>query len=176
MVVYMEKLSKSLELYLFGIFDLFEKKEKITPKTLGELVGFNKASTLEGIKNLVKRGFVNYIPYKKLELTALGFEYAKKNKEKRQMISLFLEKFLLVEKENLKSAVDSIEYSINDYLYERFNFFLDFLNFCPCSYPKWIEGFKSYLKNGEMTDRCAICIEQALINGKKSECLGCKIN
>lgn len=172
----MEKLSKSLEVYLFGIFEIYQKKEKITPKKLGEIVGFNRASTLDAVKLLSKKGFVEFIPYKKLELTKKGLEYIKKVNEKKIVVSSFLEKFLLVEKNELKKAVDSIEYSIDDYLLDRFNYFLDFLNFCPCSAPKWIDGFKSYLKNGEMTDRCAKCIEKTLTEGKHSECMGCKVN
>ena len=53
----MDKLTKSLEKYLYSIYKLSNEKTKITPKDIGSILGFNAASTLEGIKALQKKRF-----------------------------------------------------------------------------------------------------------------------
>lgn len=171
----MDKLTKSLEKYLYSIYKLSNEKTKITPKDIGSILGFNAASTLEGIKALQKKGLIEYKPYKGVIILDSGKKYARMIEQRKNTTALFLEKFLLVDKKDMPDAVDSIEYHLNDFLLERFNYFIDFLNFCPCSAPKWIEGFRQYLQYGEMTDKCAKCIEYMMENGKKPNCLGCNI-
>lgn len=171
----MEKLSKSLEKYLCVIFELSKENKKITPKDVSKLTGYNAPSTLEGIKALQKKGCVDYFPYKGVKITEKGYEYYKNMISKKEIVSLFLEKFLLIEKEDMDKVSDDFIYSTNDFMLDRFNSFLDFLNFCPCGAPRWIEGFKSYLEHGEMTEKCAKCIEICLEGGKKPDCIGCKI-
>lgn len=172
----MEKLTKSLEKYLYTIYKLSIKKDKLTPKDIGEILGFNAASTLDGIKTLQKKEFIEYKPYKGIKLLDKGARYARIIEQRKNTTALFLEKFLLVDKKNMDETVDSIEYHLNDFLLERFNYFIDFLNFCPCSAPRWIEGFKQYLEYGEMTEKCAKCIEYMMENGKKPDCSGCNIS
>lgn len=170
----MKKLTKSLEKYLYVIFKLLKNKEKTTPKTVGEIVGFNKASTLESIKILQNKGYLEYYPHKEIVLTDEGKKYAKEIEERKKLVRKFLQKFLLVEDENLESSVESVEYFLDDYLLERFALFLDFLGFCPYSGPKWIDGFKNYLQNGEMPEDCAKCMEnseESGILGENKKCL-----
>lgn len=166
----MKKLSFSLEKYLFAIFELSLEVKKVTPKILQEKLGFNKASTLEGVKSLQVKGFVEYYPHKGMSLTNYGLEYAKEISKRKETISNFLETFLFIEKEKLPEIVNSIEWNMDDFLIERFNSFLSFSSFCPCSGPKWIEGFKNYLENGEMTEKCADCIEKSICENKAPDC------
>ena len=166
----MEKLSKSLEKYISVIYELANQGLKVTPRLVGEKLGFNKASTSEGLKLLEKKGLIDYYPYKKLLLTELGENYAKSIEKKQKIVEEFLKKFLLLEENSLKEATKSIEYGACDMLLDRMNSFLEFLEFCPNNAPKWINDFKNYLETGEMGENCSKCFEDSLINGECKEC------
>ncbi len=169
----MRDLTQGMENYLFVIFRLHNKEIKITPKAVSDTIKHNAASTLDMIKALKKKGMIEYKPYKEIKITPKGLKYAQSILDRKNTVGLFLKKFLLVENEFMKDSIDCIDYHLNDYLLNRFSSFIDFLNFCPCAHPNWIEGFNSYLQNGEMTDKCAKCMEAALENGMKKECQGC---
>ena len=167
----MEKLSKSLEKYLFAVFELSKIQKKLTPKIVGEKLGFNKASTLDGIKGLKNKGLVEYIPYKGLKLTDLGRKYAEKLDLKKEIISNYLEKFLLLKGKTLDVAINSIKYEADDELVERLKFFLDFLEFCPKLKASWLMGFENFIKNGEMGEFCTNCLIEN--KGEETECKIC---
>lgn len=170
----MKKLSKSLEKYLYTIYKL-SKEEKLTPKKLGDVVGCNRASTQEAIKNLQGKELIDFYPYKFILLTEKGTKYAKKIEEKRQIISRFLEKFLFIEEKNIDEIVSEIEFGANDLLISRLSSFLDFLDFCPAGGPSWLFGFKDFLENGVMTDACTNCIEESISNIRKPDCKVCNL-
>ncbi len=170
----MKKLTKSLESYLLAIFKLSKENKKVTVKDVSKLLNHNVQSTTEAIQRLHKHGFIEYLPYKGIKPLIPMNKYIKTYFEREKTIKDFLKKFLLVEDDNLQKVFENIQFGIDDYLYERFNSFLNFLEFCPCSHPNWIEGFNSYLKNGEMTDKCADCIEKAAKGENKTDCKGCK--
>ncbi len=168
----MEKLTKSLEKYLFVIYSLSKENEKISPKDLGKITGHNAASVLDFVKSLRKYNMVEYKPYKGIIITNSGIEYAKKIELKRETISNFFNKFLLLENEELKNQTEKLEYYIDENLTERFSYFLDFINFCPAEVPSWFDGIKNYMENGEMSEKCANCIEDCLNNNLKPKCKG----
>ena len=158
----LEKLSKSLENYLFTINKLIKKNVKLTPKALGAELGYNKASTLEAVKILKKKKLVNYFPYQPISLTNEGEKYAKKIEEKREIISKFLNKVLFLEGEALEKTLFSIEYDTDEFFISRLKNFLDFLEFCPEGAPNWFCGIKNFIENGEIPKDCADCIEKAI--------------
>ena len=159
---FLEKLSKSLENYLFTINKLLKKGVNLTPKELGAELGFKKASTLEAVKILQKKKFVNYFPYQPISLTENGKKYVKKIEEKREIISKFLNEFLFMENKALSETVMSIEYNADDFFVSRLKSFLDFLEFCPDGAPNWFSGVKNFIENGEIPPNCANCIEKAI--------------
>ena len=165
----LEKLTKSLEKYLLVIYELIKNNEKVTPKTVGEKIGYNKASTLEGIKNLDDRDLIEYYPYKEIVLTEKGGKYAKLALKKKETITAYLEKFLFLSGKKLENCVDSISNEADENLVNRMGLFIDFLEFCPVNGPKWLDGFKEYTQSGEMPKECASCLEES-IAGKKTKC------
>ncbi len=169
----MEKLSKSLENYLFEIYKFSKTKEKITVAKLAHSLNFNKPSTTDAIKSLHNKGLIEYIPYKGIKLLKGGVKYAKQMEEKRELISNFFKKFLLLENEKLDMAVLSVEYGIDKILLERFQSFADFLELCPNINPDWVFEFNNYIKNGEIMGKCAKCIEEALLEDTKPKCKIC---
>ena len=88
----MDKLTKSLEKYLYSIYKLSNEKTKITPKDIGSILGFNAASTLEGIKALQKKGLIEYKPYKGVIILDSGKKYARMIEQRKNTTALFLEK------------------------------------------------------------------------------------
>lgn len=166
----LEQLSKSLEKYIYTIYKLQKENIEITPKIIGEKLGYNKASTSEGLRALKKRELIEYFPYREVTLTDIGEKYAKNIEKRRKTISLFLEKFLLLQDEELEEGVNSIEYGISENLENKMTSFLEFLEFCPNNAPKWLSDFKNYLTTGEIGENCSNCLEESLINGKCKEC------
>lgn len=168
----MEKLTKSLEKYLSVVYFLSKENKKLSPKNLGDITGHNAASVLEFVKGLQKKGYVEYKPYKGIKITDLGKKYAKEIELKKEIVSKFFNKFLLLDGKELESQTEKLEYYIDESLIERFNHFLDFISFCPAEVPSWFDGIKSYMENGEMSEKCANCIENCLSNNSKPKCKG----
>lgn len=169
----MEKLTKGLEKYLSAIYLLSLENKKITPKNIGKITGHNPASVLEFVKNLQKKELIEYKPYKGINLTEKGRKTADKLRKKREIILNFLNKFLLLEGDELVLETENLQYDIDDSLLQRFNYFLDFISFCPASLPNWFEGIKSYVVSGEMTEKCSNCIEAYTENGLQAKCKNC---
>lgn len=170
----MEHLSKSMEKYLFKMYELL-KEDKLTPKKLAAALNCNRASTQEAIKHLEAKGLIDFYPYKFILLTDEGVKYAKKIEEKKEIISKFLEKFLFIEKKDLAETIDSVYFGANETLISRLNYFLDFLDFCPAGGPAWLYGFKNFLDTGEMMDSCTECIEESISDIKNIKCKICDI-
>ena len=110
----MEHLSKSMEKYLFKMYELL-KEDKLTPKKLAAALNCNRASTQEAIKHLEAKGLIDFYPYKFILLTDEGVKYAKKIEEKKEIISKFLEKFLFIEKKNFYFSPHCVHADIRQY-------------------------------------------------------------
>ncbi len=165
----MDKLSKSLENYLFEIYKLSNSTGQTTPRELSFAVGFNKASTREAIKVLSKKGLVEYSPYKPIKLTEMGAESAKEIEKRRNITSEFLKKFLFLKGEDNLRETKTLEPELSDFLLKRISMLVDFLVFCPNEEQNKKEIYESYIKDGEISDKCATCIERAA-EGKKVLC------
>lgn len=168
----MEKLTKSLEKYLSIIYSLSKENEKLFPKDLGKITGHNAASVLDFVKGLQKNKMIEYKPYKGIVITSLGQKYAQEIEIKKETVSNFFNKFLLLEGSELREETEKLQYYIDEKMVERFNYFLDFIGFCPAEVPSWFEGIKNYMENGEMSEKCAKCIEDCLSNNISPKCKG----
>ena len=152
-----EKLTKSLETYLLAIDTLLKTKETIIVKDVAGYLNFGGASTADAVKKLKEKGYVNYKPYGNITLTPYGEELVRFKKYRHHTITKFLNKVLDINLKNAKSSAEKIEYSLDDDVLKRFVHFLDFMEQCSCSSPKWIKSCKTSLGSGVLSEKCKSC-------------------
>ena len=152
-----EKLTKSLETYLLAIDALLEQKKEIIVKDVSEYLNIGGASTADAIKKLREKGYINYEPYGNITLTSLGKEAAEIKKYRHNTITKFLNKVLDIDVKTAEYNAEQMEYSLGDDVLSRLVNFLDFMEQCTCSEPKWIKSCKSTLENGELSAKCKSC-------------------
>ena len=152
-----EKLTKSLETYLLAIDSLLSEKEEIIVKDVAKYLNFGGATTADAVKKLKEKGYVNYEPYGNITLTQAGEDAAMIKKYRHKTITKFLNKVLDIELEKADYNANQIEYSMTDDVLTRLVNFLDFMEQCSCSEPKWVKSCKNMLETGEMSEKCKSC-------------------
>jgi len=152
-----EKLTKSLETYLLAIDTLLETKKQIIVKDVAQYLKIGGASTADAVKKLKEKGYVHYEPYGNITLTSLGDNTAMVKKYRHKTIIRFLNRVLDIDLKKAEESADKMEYSLSDDVLTRFVHFLDFMEQCSCSEPKWVKSCKSSLKTGEISEKCRSC-------------------
>ena len=152
-----EKLTKSLETYLLAIDTLLETKKKIIVKDVANYLNFGGATTSDAIKKLKEKGYINYEPYGNITLTSLGDETVIIKKYRHGTITKFLNRVLDIDIEQSEQSADKMEYSLDDDVLSRLVNFLNFMEQCSCSEPKWVKSCKTCLNTGEMSENCKGC-------------------
>ena len=152
-----EKLTKSLETYLLAIDTLLENKKSIIVKDVAQYLSFGGATTADAVKKLKEKGYVNYEPYGNITLTALGEKTVIIKKYRHNTITKFLNKVLDIDVKKAEYNAEQMEYSMTDDVLTRLVNFLDFMEQCSCSEPKWVKSCKSTLETGELSDKCKSC-------------------
>lgn len=152
-----EKLTKSLETYLLAVDSLLKTKDSIIVKDVAKYLNFGGATTADAIKKLKTKGYINYEPYGNITLTELGKNTVLLKKYRHNTITKFLNKVLDINFSKAEENADVIEYSIDNDVLIRFVHFLDFMEQCSCSEPKWIKSCKSSLEDGALSEKCKSC-------------------
>ena len=152
-----EKLTKSLETYLLAIDMLLETKESIIVKDVAQYLKIGGASTADAVKKLKEKGYVNYEPYGNITLTNLGQDSVFIKKYRHNTITKFLNRVLDIEPAKAEYNAQQMEYSMTDDVLARLVHFMDFMEQCSCSEPKWVKSCKSSLKTGEISEKCRSC-------------------
>jgi DtxR family Mn-dependent transcriptional regulator len=152
-----KNLTKSLETYLLAIDVLLEQKNDIIVKDVAEYMKIGGASTADAVKKLKDKGYINYEPYGNITLTGLGEKTVIIKKYRHNTITKFLNKVLDIDEKNAEYNADKMEYFLTEDVLSRLVNFLDFMEQCTCSEPKWIKSCKSTLENGELSAKCKSC-------------------
>ena len=169
----MKELTRSLERYLIAIYELINENDNVMVKDVAEKMQIGGASTSEAIKTLANRGYIDYQPYCCIKITEKGTRTAEEKILRHDTIAKFLSEVLLIEDENIEECASKMEFSMPDDVFERFIKYLSFMQKCSCKEPKWVKSFHKYLEQGEMQEKCALCVK----NKEKfdnSSCCGCK--
>lgn len=154
----MEKnLTKSLETYLVAIDSLLKENKSIIVKDVAKFLGFSGISTSDAIKKLRETGYVNYVAYGNITLTELGEKVVLLKKNRINIILKFFTKVLNIEEKKAKYNADKIEYFMTNDVLNRFINFLNFMEKCSCSNPKWLKSCKLTLETGFLTEKCNSC-------------------
>lgn len=162
----MKDLTQSLEKYLFAISEVVEKNSAARVKDIATKLSIGMASTSEAVKSLTKKGYINYEPYGLITMTASGKAVVREKIERHRIICEFLEKVLLLEKSEIETYANSIEFFIPEKVLSRFVAYITFMQKCSCKEPKWLKSYQSYIKTGEMPEKCKSC-------SSETGCRGC---
>ena len=152
-----KNLTKSLETYLSAIDTLLAQKESVIVKDVANFLKLGGASTADGVKKLKEKGYINYEPYGNITLTSLGEDTVCQNKLRHKTIKNFLNKVLDIDIEGAELNANAIEYSMTKDVLDRFVHFVNFMEQCYCSEPKWLKSCKSSLKDGKIPQKCNDC-------------------
>ena len=152
-----EKLTKSLEAYLLATDILLETKKTVIVKDISEYLNIGGASTADAIKKLKEKGYVNYEPYENITLTPKGKEAVSLKKYRHNTITKFLNRVLDIDLDKAQYNAEQIEYSMTKDVLIRLVNFMDFMEQCSCSEPRWIKSCKSSLETGELYGNCKSC-------------------
>lgn len=167
----MKELSKSLEKYLITIYELIEENSAARVRDVAIKLNIGAASTSEAIKNLARKGFINYQPYGIITITEKGKQTVVKKINRHKIIQKFLDEVLMLDKNKLEDYTSDIEFSMPDEILTRFVDYLEFIQKCSCKEPKWVKSFQYYVKNGKMQTKCKNCTADKL---NDCNCHGCK--
>jgi len=139
-------LSASLEDYLEAIFNLAGKSNVARSKDIAKLLGVAKPSVTGALKNLAKKGLVNYRPYGYVTLTDLGVAEAARVAGKHSIIKSFFVNILGVDAEVAQEAACKAEHALGPAIVSRLLDFTDFITQTNGSGPDLADKFKRFRK------------------------------
>lgn len=153
----MENLTQSLQKYLVAIYEVVLTNTAARVKDISSKMNIGMASTSEAIKNLAKKGYINYQPYGIITMTAKGKNAVDMIAARRSIVSDFLEKVLMIDKENLQHCTENLEYYVPEKVLMQLVSYISFMNKCSCTKPKWKQSYENFASSGEMPEKCQAC-------------------
>ncbi len=124
------KLTRSEENYLKSIFKLSGKEQlNVSTSALALELNSKAASVTDMIKKISDKGLCDYVKYKGVKLSPIGFNYAVNVVRKHRLWELFLVEKLSFGWEEVHEVAEQLEHIKSDKLIESLESFLDF--------PKW---------------------------------------
>ena len=106
-------LSASLEDYLEVIFNLIQEKNEAKASDIALKMNVAKASVTDALKALSRKELIQYEPYKPIILTDKGKILANKIIERHDVLSVFFEEILGLEKTEAVDNACRIEHVIS---------------------------------------------------------------
>lgn len=138
-------LTASLEDYLETLYQIIEEKQAVRVKDVARRLGVQNPSVTGALKNLSKKGYVNYVPYDVITLTDKGMEAAKDIIRRHEVMKSFIVDILCMDDdEAAEEAACSMEHTVPPEVLERIIRLVEFAQICPRSGKEWIAGFKRF--------------------------------
>jgi len=157
-------LTASLEDYLETIYHVIHEKKTVRVKDIAKRLGVQNPSVTSALKNLSKKGHVNYSPYDAISLTGKGEVAALDIIRRHEVMKTFLVDILCLENnETAEKAACQMEHSVPPEVLERIIRFVEFAQICPRSGKEWISGFKRF---------CHSNFDGNLCQGEQEKCVG----
>jgi len=161
------RLTSSLEDYLEAVWSLVQRNRVARVRDIAEHLGVGMPSVTAALKNLSKRGLVNYDPYQVVTLTAAGQEAAEKITGTHTFLRGFLCDVLGLSAESAEANACRMEHAVDGELLERLRDFAEFIDQCPRTGPDWIREFQAHCKDlPRRPQTCRKCVQKA---AKKSD-------
>jgi DtxR family Mn-dependent transcriptional regulator len=154
-----KNLTESLEKYLYAIYDIVKVNKAARVKDVANYLKIGAPATSDAVKVLANRGYINYVPYGIITITAKGRKKAEEKIYRHKIISDFLERVLMLEPEKVEDNATKIEFGMPEDVLEKFLQLLSFMDKCSCKEPKWVTSFHYYVQNGKLRDKCSHCMK-----------------
>ena len=127
--------SASVEHYLKAIHDLRGEEQAVSITALAKELGISIVSANEMVKKLVKRGLIDYEPYKGVALTAAGRTQAMTVTRRHRLWERFLTDVLGLGWEQVHEEACRLEHATSSLVEERLAQFLNWPETCPHGHP-----------------------------------------
>ena len=138
---------RSEEDYLKAIYEISVNTESNLVKSVdvAETLGFTVQSVNEKIKRLDSKGYVNFIPYKGVELTKKGLEESIRMVRAHRIWEVFLMEKLGYSWHEVHEEAEDLEHAASDKLIERIYNLIGRPKYCGHGNP--IPSFKGQIEN-----------------------------
>ncbi|NBC84547.1 MAG: metal-dependent transcriptional regulator [Bacteroidetes bacterium] len=129
-------MSVSTDNFLKSIYHISnELEEKVTTTNLSEKLSVSKAAITDMARNLTQKGFVEYQPYREINLTAKGTSAALGIVRKHRLWELFLSKVLKLSHTEIHHEAERLEHQTSDFLLNKIDEYLGYPEFDPHGDP-----------------------------------------
>lgn len=143
-----DTLTASLEDYLETIYHIIDEKQAARVKDIATRLGVQNSSVTGALKNLTKKGYINYVPYDVITLSDKGEKTALDVIRRHEVMKTFIVDILcLDDNDAAEKAACQMEHSVPSEVLERIIRFVEFTQICPRSGTDWLSGFKRFCKS-----------------------------
>lgn len=158
-----KNLTRSLEKYLYSIYQIIEHKKVARVKDVAEKMKVKSSSVTGALQSLAKRNLVNYVPYDLITLTSQGEKIAEQICHDHLVIYKFLNKILCLNEHTSQQVSEDIEYSLSKDVLNRLISFLEFIDCCPRAGEDWLNGFHRHCEHGKRNyTQCKQCLQSSI--------------
>ena len=125
----------SKEDYLSTIYKYRKKNGEIKANHIAEKLQITSAAVTDMLKKLSKEGYIEYLKYKGIKLSADGEEYAKNMVRRHRIWEVFLHQIVGLPWDKVHDEANNLEHSASDELINRMEEMLNFPEFDPHGDP-----------------------------------------
>ena len=125
----------SKEDYLSTIYKYRNKNGEIKANHIAEKLQITSAAVTDMLKKLSKEGYIEYLKYKGIKLSADGEEYAKNMVRRHRIWEVFLHQIVGLPWDKVHDEANNLEHSASDELINRMEEMLNFPEFDPHGDP-----------------------------------------
>lgn len=151
-------LSSSLEDYLEAIYVLAQDKQFVHANKIAEYLKVGKSSVSWALKQLSKKGLVDYTPYEAISLTDKGHKRAEVLAARHEGIKSFLTDVLAINDKVAEENACRMEHVVDKSILKQMKQFMDFLSECPRAGLEWMKGFGHFCQQGRKKELCSACV------------------
>ncbi len=145
------KLTSSMEDYLEAIAALKKEKGVARVRDISRALDVKKPSVTGALAVLSKKGLIVHERYGYVELTREGEEVARSIQRRHDLLVMFLNKVLGVDRKAAARDACRMEHAISRGTFERLAKFMEFVKIRPDGgRPEWLKKFHGFYKTGKI--------------------------
>ena len=146
-MVEISEFSESIQKYLEIILELENTHKVARAKDIAEGLGIQPGSVSGSLRNLEKKGLINYEPYSFITLTKKGRKIAEEVAHRHRVLKDFLFNVLQIDAETADETACRIEHVIDEKTVERLVCFIEYLHSDPHTGSEWLASFINFCKS-----------------------------